>query len=353
MDQPACRVAGGSLNSECRCLKLVDTHRTAKGRKGTSRGYVLKQARSIEPEWAAERLLTGLSSGEGLISAARQKDSEAAVQGSRLLVLESELASVLQSLKRQGNTLSAVIREAWDTGNLQIATRNDPIHVTDAHISIIAHITRDELKRLITSTEMANGFANRFLWVCAKRSKLLPEGGNLDWESLTPLTNQLRDAVASAKTMAQIKRDESARALWHDVYEELSEGQPGLSGAATSRAEPQVMRLALIYALLDCSNLIRRAHLLAALALWKYCKDSADYIFAQSQGDSVADRILRELLTRDDGMSRTEIRDVFQRNRDKDDIDRALDALAKQGLVPKQAHNQWTNGRFTAVKLEA
>ncbi len=30
MDQPARRVAYGSLNSECRCLKLVDTFRLAK-----------------------------------------------------------------------------------------------------------------------------------------------------------------------------------------------------------------------------------------------------------------------------------------------------------------------------------
>ncbi len=48
-------------------------------------------------------------------------------------------------MAREGNTLSAIIRQAWDTGNLQVKTRNNPNRATGAHISIIGHITKDEL----------------------------------------------------------------------------------------------------------------------------------------------------------------------------------------------------------------
>ena len=50
--------------------------------------------------------------------------------------------------------------------------------------------------------------------------------------------------------------DPAARERWIEIYPQLSAGQPGLAGAATARAEAHVVRLALIYALLDCSDMI-------------------------------------------------------------------------------------------------
>ena len=52
-----------------------------------------------------------------------------------------------------------------------------------------------------------------------------------------------------------MKRDEKARELWEEVYPELSDGQPGLVGDVTSRAEAQVLRLAALYAVLDFSTM--------------------------------------------------------------------------------------------------
>ena len=72
-----------------------------------------------------------------------------------MLVLESEFGSVLKVIAREKNTLSAIIRQAWDTGTLRTLTKNAPAHATNAHISIIGHITRDELRRGIAETEIA------------------------------------------------------------------------------------------------------------------------------------------------------------------------------------------------------
>jgi hypothetical protein len=90
----------------------------------------------------------------------------------RLLVTEPEFASALRVMGRDGNTLSAIIREAWDTGDLNILNKNSPVKATDARVSIIGHVTHEELRRYLDRTELANGFANRFLWICVKRSKL-------------------------------------------------------------------------------------------------------------------------------------------------------------------------------------
>ena len=101
-------------------------------------------------------------------------------------------------------------------------------------------------------------------------------------------------------------------------------------GAITGRGEAQTIRLALLYAVLDGSDKIKVVHLKAALALWKYCEDSARYIF----GDSIGDRFTDELLIalrRSGGMTRKEISHHFQRHQSKDKLDARLIALQRQG----------------------
>lgn len=337
---------------------------TAKGRKGTSRGHVQRLFKSVASEWAKECTAYGLSSGEGLIWAVRDaieklepiRDKGAitgyqtviidpGIEDKRLLVFESELASVLKVMGREGNTLSAIIRQAWDSGELKTLTKNSPAKASGAHISLIGHITKDELLRHLDNTETANGFANRFLWFCVKRSKTLPEGGRINEVDFAPILRRLSEAVEFARTVGEIKRDDEARALWCEVYPDLSEGKPGLLGAVTARAEAQVMRLSCIYALLDCSPAVGKEHLLAALALWEYAEASARYIFGGSLGDPVADRVLRALRTIPGGLTRTEIRDLFGRNMNGRRIDRALTSLLERALARSEREKQDTGGR--------
>ena len=210
-------------------------------------------------------------------------------------MFEPEFANVLRVLERQGNRLSSVIRDAWDGRTLRTLTRTTSAKATGAHISIVGHITADELRRYLDRTEIANGFGNRFLWVCVRRSKSLPEGGRMHTVDVGPLVAELREAVRFAGTVGRVEREPSARELWHDVYDELSEGLPGLVGALTGRAEAQVMRIAHVYALLDQSAEITHEHLEAALEVWHYCLDSVRHVFGSSLGDPIADTILDAL----------------------------------------------------------
>ena len=127
---------------------------TSKGRKGTSWGRICSVFGTIDGNWVENRLLLGLGSGEALIDAAGEEDR-------RTLVIESEFARLLAIIARDGSTVSANIRNAWDSGILEIRTRAKPVKVTGAHLSLLGHVTREELLRRLDSTEGANGFANR------------------------------------------------------------------------------------------------------------------------------------------------------------------------------------------------
>lgn len=328
---------------------------TAKGRKGTSWGHIRRLLEAVDPAWAKDHVASGLSSGEGLIWAVRDpierrepvKEKgrttgyetvlvDAGVEDKRLLVIEGEFASVLRILGREGNTLSPVIRNAWDSGNLRSLTKNSPAVASGAHISIIGHVTKSELLRYLETTEAGNGFANRFLWVCVRRSKCLPEGGNISEVDFAPLVARLAEALEFAKRAGELRRNDGAREVWHAVYPELSEGKPGLLGAVLARAEAQVMRLACIYALLDLSQVVRREHLLAALALWEYVEASARFIFGDALGDPVADTILDALKKSANGLTRTEISNLFDRNQSSKNIARALADLLAAGLAQRE-----------------
>ena len=334
-------------------LYVVLVGATAKGRKGTSWGHVMRLFRSVDSTWTADCVLSGLSSGEGLIWAIRNaiekqepiKEKgrvtdyqtvivDPGVDDKRLLAIEPEFARTLRVATRDGNTLSACIREGWDSGNLRSVTKSSPARVTGGHISIIGHITQEELLRSLDSTEAANGFANRFLWVAVQRSKCLPEGGRLKAVNLSGLVKGMTNAVDFARRAGRIPLDHEAREVWRAVYPALSDGASGLFGSVTSRAEAQSVRLALLYALLDCSSEIRKVHLMAALAVWDFCEQSARWIFGDATGDPVADEILAALRRNGDtGLTRTQISSLFQRNKNAGQIGRALSSLLQRGRI--------------------
>jgi hypothetical protein len=107
----------------------------------------------------------------------------------RLFCIESEFSSMLKMMGREGNSLSGVVRQARDNGNLSTLTRNNPLRATGAHVAIIGHTTNEELIRSLSATEQCNGFGNRFLWLMAKRSKELPHGAALPQETLAGLAD--------------------------------------------------------------------------------------------------------------------------------------------------------------------
>ena len=140
-------------------------------------------------------------------------------------------------------------------------------------------------------------------------------------------------ALEFARKQGPLRRDGEASEVWRGCYGELSADRAGLRGCLLARAEAHVLRLSLLYALLDESVLVRATHLIAALAVWDYCEASARYVFGDGLGDPVADELLRLLRACPAGLTRTEIRDYFQRHASADRLGRALGLLLENRLA--------------------
>ena len=333
------RIVGATAHHVNEFLLLIGP--SSKGRKGSSWDCIEEVVGRADPEWANTRIQSGMASGEGLIwhvrdagaMPLRPAEVDPGVEDKRLLVMEPEFALVLRVLAREGNTLSAVVRNAWDGKPLQTMSKNSPVRASGSHISIVGHISADELLRYINATELANGFLNRFTLVAVRRAKLLPDGGDLravDWRRLR---ERLATAVEAARRTGELTFTPAAREHWTEVYPQLSVEVSGLYGAVIARAEAHVLRYSLIYALLDGAAEVDRSHLDAALAVWSYAARSARWVFGDTLGDPVADDIWQAMASCPHGLTREQIRDLFSRNKSAKVIAVALATLERAGRV--------------------
>lgn len=322
---------------------------TAKARKGTSLGPIREVFKRIDEEYIKTKNVEGLASGEGLIWAIRDKRedyikdkktgefvkelTDLGVDDKRLLVTESEFATILKRMQREGNVLSPIIRQAWDGYKIQSLSKNNPAIVTGPHVSIIGHITVEELRNHLRDVELFNGFANRFIWQCVRRSKLLPEGPVIPDTIYNEIIQKLVDVFRWAReNKGEIRRDDEATEFWKEAYPILTESKDGVIGAITSRAEAQVLRLSLLYAILDKSKVIRKRHIESALAIWQRSEQSVEFIFGDSSGDEIQDRILEAL--KRGPMTQTEVYvNVFNRKIPAIRIRDTLQKLSAKGLI--------------------
>jgi hypothetical protein len=330
--------AGVLFGRHARCVADGKTHfpvdylvmvgKSGESRKGTASTRTLNVINRVEENFSDEHVLSGLSSGEGLIKGMSNELQSPDLPG-RYLGFLPEFGSLLEVMTRQGNTISAVLREAWDGDRLRVLTRNEPLDVSNVNLSIIAHVTPEELLNNLTATDRVNGFANRFLFVLVRRSKFLPEGG-AD-VNVSGIVSRLHAAVSDAKGRGVIRRDEMAREFWAEAYRRLTTGRDGIRGALCSRAEAHTPRLSLLYALLDSADEIRLEHLRAALAVWDYSERCINWIFTAQSGDVEADRILRALAS--GPMSLSELHGVFGRTRTAEWLQAKLADIVRKGKI--------------------
>lgn len=304
---------------------------SSKARKGSSWDHVRRLIAAVDPS-IEQRILTGLSSGEGLIWAVRDPTTQdPGITDQRLLVIEPEFASVLKASAREISTLSPTLRSAWDGRPLAILTRTAPARSTQAHIALIGHITQHELRRHTTQAELSNGYLNRILLIACRRQRLLPEGGHPDPLHGTGLTRLLTATLKHAQTAGHVRLDSDARELWHDAYRQLARPLPGVLGQITARAEAHAIRLALIYALADGQKQIGPHHLDAALALHDYAARSANWALQGATGEPLAEQIHAALHANPAGLTRSQISSILKHNQPAGQIDHALHALQSAG----------------------
>lgn len=305
------------------------------GRKGTGWRQIRRFMDAVDPLWIRECIARGLSTGEGVIQTIQNRltAEEGTTADGRLCAIEEEFGVTLRRMGIDGNTLSGVLRALWDGPDAQTMVRNNPLKVSGAYLSVIGHITENELGDTLGGTDATNGFANRVLWISVRRSKELPEGGRP--VNYGRLPADIYDALQFARqNTATFTRTGEARARWRDIYHDLTTRQPGIIGVITGRGEAQTLRLSVLYAALDQSPTVEVAHLEAAYAVWRYCEDSARYIFSDALGDPIADTILQALAdAAPHGVSQTDLSSLFSRHQTASRLRRALRDLEIAGLI--------------------
>ncbi len=280
----------GSAQSPNLFLVLVGD--SASGRKGTAGSIAREVMDAAYPEWS-QLIVPGLGSGEGLIGYLKAREK---LGDERALVMESEFGRLLTVMAREGSTLSPMVRDAWDGVPMGRILAREQAVVHSHHVGILAHVTPVELRQKLTGSDAANGFGNRFIWLGVRRSRLVPFPESPVKRVDRALLDDLGAAIEEAQMPGSLNWSPEARDEWESLYLELAlQGRYGLFASMTARTEAQIVRLALVYALIDRASAIGVVHLQAARALWAYAERSVAYVFGSSTGDRHADA-LRDLI---------------------------------------------------------
>lgn len=307
-----------------------------------------------------------LSTGEGLVYAVHDPIQEwkidpktnqgsyvikdPGIQDKRLFVLEEEFAAALHCAKREGSTLSSFLRLAWDSGNIAPLTKSNKISTTNAHIGIVNHITLFELMNCLKDVDIFNGFANRFLWIYVNRPRKVSRPEGIPTKELTNLQLELFKIITQAQSLTEIKMSNSAYELWDTIYYNLSDNQPGIIGTILSRASAQLIRLSLIYALLDGKGEIAPEHINSAMALWSYAEQSVKCIFSSKSGNRITDKILSALSQKPHTL--TELYSFFQCHINKDSLHASIQELIANGIIEKKEEKTPGSSRTVLSKKE-
>jgi hypothetical protein len=330
---------------------MVKVGESAKARKGTGKNRIRAIMDMVDAGWRRNCNTSGIGSGEVIVHLIRDARSElvtdkktgaatptiidTGVVDKRLCVSIGEFQGILAVCHKPEGLLSVVFRDGWDGEPLKNTVKNDPATCMEGHLTIMADTTRVDLSVSLNQADRRNGFANRFLWVYVYRTQLLPMGGDdIDWSAEA---EQLRQAVEFGRHSRRVFMDKPARDFWcRTLYPKLERDVPGLVGSIIARGAAHVLRLALMYALLDLSEHIRFEHLEAAYAFWRYCEDSVEAIF----GDLISpeqSQILDFLAAVGPTTKTRLIHDCFKNNRKADLIQNDLDVLESRGKIARKA----------------
>lgn len=325
--------------------------RSGRGRKGDAVSLITRiecSLKSLSPEATPQVHRGGLSSREGLVGLIHDGYKEGKIEvnpvhDKRLHVIESEFANVLHQGKRDGNTLSAALRDAWDGVSMKPATKSSRLWATDPHISLSAAVTPGELLALMATRELTNGFANRFLMFWAERTKMLAFPSATRQDDVDALAARVLEVLRFCKAERWAEKDHTrvelspaARARYEVLYHsELNDNSAGERVTALiERRAPMLLRLAMLFALCDLTTTVEVNHIDAALAWVRFSVESVRFVFSSAAEEVAVTEInaavqkIMKFITERQRVTRTQITvECFGGHATKTRIDAALDEL--------------------------
>ncbi len=352
------------IGNDIHHVRLYGLHigRSSRGQKGGAHSLLNRVIKVIAENdfdlLLPSRHTGGLSSKEGLAALIHDgymqgKEEVAPITDKRLFIRESEFSNVMHQAARNGNTLSAGLRDAWDGVGIQPATKLKGTWASHPHIAIAGACTPVELLALTTKNDVSNGFLNRFIIFWAERTKLIPFPQCTHIDTVNLLATKINAIIQFAKSdyvwnknpslasedNRQITLSDDAKrtygALYINVFPKYNDGDN--VAALTERKAPYLLRMAALFAISDFSLVIEEWHINAAYEWVKYWHESVKFIFNDAaeevKNNEISDRaskIIDYLASKDKGYqaTRTELsNEVFKRHLDSKKLDEALNTL--------------------------
>jgi hypothetical protein len=344
---PYIRAGGGKHFTNLYC---VIAGSTARGKKGTAANFVERVFEVAWPAWM-KRIKTSISTGQGIVKLIRDPDEKEAAElikaglkpEKRVLFLVSELGGLFTAM-RNGNRIVEDLNNAWDGKRLENNVKKDPMFSTDPMVSVIGHATPERLVQSLGKLEATTGFSNRFIYARVRQSKRIPRD-TLKPEVIEEMAKHLKEAILFAREVEEVGITARAEAYWTGtLLDEIENIPPDTLGAMLARGRPLVLRLALIYALLDLNNEIDTPHLLAAFAIWKFNQTCVEQLFADKLESPKANKILVKLdMAGEAGISRSGINDLFKGKTPAFELNEVLTNLERKGKI--RSEKKVTAGR--------
>lgn len=358
-------------------LFVLHIGRSGRGRKGDAVSLVNRvdtALRQLRESAAPPIHRGGLSSREGLVSLFHDgyksgKMEIPAIQDKRLWVVESEFSNVLHQGRREGNTLSAALRDCWDGVCLKPATKSNRLFASHPHLCLSGAISPSELLALMRARELTNGFANRFLMIWAERDKIVPFPKATPQESVDALAARILIVLDFVKAERVSERDHlqiGLTAQARDIYSQLYRGEliDDSGGervtALLERRAPMLLRLAMLFALCDLQTHIDVQHIQAAMGWIRHGVESAKFVFVKAtdaadsvRTDAAAKKIVDFLRVKGTATRWQITTDCFQGHVAKTVIDTAIEQLLlaspAQVLVQTLPRAKGSGGPLTKI----
>ena len=318
---------------------------TSEGRKGTCSDAAEFFLRTISPAFMDRNNVSGFASSQAVI--AQIKDSSTyqirdrktsmfktvlvpGVEDKRLCIRENELSGLFKLLADSKNRAGELFRNAWDGKPLsnKVSGKTDEgehrsLVCREPHVSIIGSTTPSLAKSTLPVGVDKSGDGNRFIWCFTKRTQLCPHGGPpIDWLSerieyagvTVLLLVYLQQMLNEAYEPRLIPLTRAASKFCTHLYLRLeNDRRIDFLGGMTRRAAAHIRRLAMILCLIDRENAVDVKHLQAAEAIWDFSQESARFIFKGYSLDQ--EKILRAASEKNDGLTLTDVHELFKRHK--------------------------------------
>jgi DNA replicative helicase MCM subunit Mcm2 (Cdc46/Mcm family) len=214
--------------------------------------------------------------------------------------------------------------------------------VENQHLVVVGQMTPSAFRSGVDNLSLANGFMNRFIPILVARPHLIPWPGETSKRSRDLLGDLIHRCAHAPKGILRLSP--KARRIyeqWYLTREKRREHLPEKVAQLTARGNANVIRLAVIYALLQGSLTIRTQEIRAAIAIIEYADASANFLLAT--GKVGLEAKITKILESKSPLSRDELHRALGGHNTKEELNRALNALEEAGII--KTTTEQTRGR--------